>query len=518
MDLAIVSSPTRDVVRCCDCGCDCSLNGASPGSLLRSVKRKYEEFENEKLFHIPELELDLSSNAKVQIENELELLRETVSSQQQSIQDLYEELDEERNAASTAASEAMSMILRLQRDKAELQMELRQFKRFAEEKMEHDQQELLDLEDLIYKREQTIQALTFEAQAYKHRMMSFGFTEAEVETEKNMLSRNPSMIENDYQYDLPTSDYPPIKCNVNENPGPLEADIDVDDVEKYPLADSPHPLKTLERRISQMERNPSFTQPTGDVSGGRHYTEKNVVGQSPRHQRHFRRVSTGSASSLLGTTREKRLDFSNDSPRSNNGSFRKMEDPPYAAGNSFARDKGDSSEIGDNDMNDRVYTIDSVHHSVSHSGTAEQKFKNDTADGYAMSPREISNQPDLGDPEISKLYMRLQALEADRESMRQAIMSMRTEKAQMVLLKEIAQHLSKDVVPERRLPLRKTSIIGAFNFISVFKWITSFVFWRRKARRSKYMNGVQGNNMGLQMLLEKTPRIRQWRCLSSTQV
>jgi len=471
MDLAIVSSPTRDVVRCCDCGCDCSLNGASPGSLLRSVKRKYEEFENEKLFHIPELELDLSSNAKVQIENELELLRETVSSQQQSIQDLYEELDEERNAASTAASEAMSMILRLQRDKAELQMELRQFKRFAEEKMEHDQQELLDLEDLIYKREQTIQALTFEAQAYKHRMMSFGFTEAEVETEKNMLSRNPSMIENDYQYDLPTSDYPPIKCNVNENPGPLEADIDVDDVEKYPLADSPHPLKTLERRISQMERNPSFTQPTGDVSGGRHYTEKNVVGQSPRHQRHFRRVSTGSASSLLGTTREKRLDFSNDSPRSNNGSFRKMEDPPYAAGNSFARDKGDSSEIGDNDMNDRVYTIDSVHHSVSHSGTAEQKFKNDTADGYAMSPREISNQPDLGDPEISKLYMRLQALEADRESMRQAIMSMRTEKAQMVLLKEIAQHLSKDVVPERRLPLRKTSIIGAFNFISVFKVI-----------------------------------------------
>ncbi|XP_024012039.1 myosin-binding protein 7 [Eutrema salsugineum] len=511
MDLRIVSPP-RDVVRCCDCGCNCSLNYASPDSWIRSVKRKYEEFENEKRFHIPALDdLDLSSNAKVQIENECELLRETVSSQQESIQDLYAELDEERNAASTAASEAMSMILRLQREKAEIQMELRQFKRFAEEKMEHDQQELLALEDLIYKREQTIQALTYEAQAYRHRMMSYGVTEAEVDGEKNMLSRNPSMADNDFQYDLPTYDYPPLKCNVNENPDPLEADIDVDDVEKYPLTDSPHGrenLKTLERRISQMERIPSFTPSNGDVSGGGAYLEKVVVGQSPRRQRHFRRVSTGSSTSLLGTTREQRPDFSNDSPRSKSGSFKKMEDASYAEG------KGDSSELGDNDMNDRVYTIDSVHHGVSHSGVAEQKFRDDTADGYG----EKLNQPDLGDPDITKLYMRLQALEADRESMRQAIMSMRTEKAQMVLLKEIAQHLSKDVIPERRLPLRKASIVGAFSFISLFKWITSFVLWRKKARRSKYMNGMQGNNMGLKMLLEKTPRIRQWRCLSSTQV
>uniref|UniRef100_A0A1J3CP75 GTD-binding domain-containing protein n=1 Tax=Noccaea caerulescens TaxID=107243 RepID=A0A1J3CP75_NOCCA len=517
MDLGIVSSPS-DEVRCCDCGCNCSLNNTSMGSWIRSVKRKYEEFENEPRFHIPELDLDLSSNAKVQIENECELLRETVSSQQESIQDLYAELDEERNAASTAANEAMSMILRLQREKAEIQMELRQFKRFAEEKMEHDQQELLDLEDLMYKREQTIQALTCEAQAYRHRMMSYGVTEAEVDAEKNMLSRNPSMVDNDFQYDLPTYDYPPLKCSVNENTDPLEADIDVDDdVEKYALTtDSPHGrenLKTLERRISQMERIPSFTPSNnGDVSGGRTYLEKVVVGDSPRRQRHFRRVSTGSSSSLLGTNREQRPDFSNDSPRSYNGSVKKMED---AEGNSFGKGKGDSSEeMGDNDMNDRVYTIDSIHHGVSHSGAAEQKFKDDTGDGYGGK----LNQPDLGDPDIMKLYMRLQALEADRESMRQAIMSMRTEKAQMVLLKEIAQHLSKDVITERRLPLRKTCVVGAFSFISVFKWITSFVLWRKKARRSKYMNGMQGSNMGLQMLLEKTPRIRQWRCLSNTQV
>lgn len=35
------------------------------------------------------------------------------------------------------------MILRLQREKVEIQMEARQFKRFVEEKMAHDQQEFL---------------------------------------------------------------------------------------------------------------------------------------------------------------------------------------------------------------------------------------------------------------------------------------------------------------------------------------------------------------------------------------
>ncbi|XP_010519984.1 PREDICTED: myosin-binding protein 7 [Tarenaya hassleriana] len=502
MEIGTVSSP-GDVIKCCDCGCNCSLNNGSSGSWIRSVKRKYEELENDNRFHVPGLDLDLFSNAKVQIENECELLRETVTSQQQAIQDLYAELEEERNASSTAANEAMSMILRLQREKAEIQMEARQFKRFAEEKMEHDQQELLNLEESDYKKDQTIQALQCEVQAYRHRMMSFGLTEAEADGEKSLFSRNPSMIDIDAQYDLPTYDYPPLKCNLNENPGPLDSDIDVADVEHYPIADSPQGrehLKSLERRISQMERNPSFTQLNGDSSGSRNVLEKVVVGHTPRRLRHFRRISADSSSSPLGTTRELRPEFLIDSPRSNNGSFKKVQGVSYTEDNTVAKNKDDSSEIGD-DMSDRVYTIDSVHNGVD-----------------MNSPRVQFNQPDLGDPDIKKLYTRLQALEADRESMRQAIMSMRTEKAQLVLLKEIAQHLSKEVAPERRLPVRKPSVVGVFSFMSIFKWITSFVFWRKKARRSKYMYGMSTNNMGLLMLLDKGPRTRQWRCLTSTQV
>ena len=84
MGTEFVSFPSKSLEQCCDCGCSCSLtvSSSSNGAWIRSVKRKY------------------------------------------------------------AANETMSMILRLQREKAEVQMEARQFKRFSEEKMSHDAQEI----------------------------------------------------------------------------------------------------------------------------------------------------------------------------------------------------------------------------------------------------------------------------------------------------------------------------------------------------------------------------------------
>ncbi|KAI9152996.1 hypothetical protein LWI28_004228 [Acer negundo] len=530
MDLQVIS-PSRDVVKCCDCGCSCSLITGDPGTWFRSVKRKYEEFEEGNRFFIPGF--DLYMNPRVEIENECVALRETVSSQQQAIQDLYSELEEERNASSSAANEAMSMILRLQREKAEVQMESRQFKRFAEEKMAHDQQELMALEDLLYKREQAMQSLTCEVQAYKHRMMSYGLTESEAEGEKGRLSRNQSMVDNfDAQFDLPAYDYPPLKCNLNENSGALEGDNDVADVEKYAFGETPRTfgesprafgesprsfaspraqnhLKNLEYRIHQMERNPNQNQLDGDPSSGKNILEKVIVGHSPRRPRHNRMLSADSSSSYWGMIKETGPDFPTESPRFN-GSIKKVEQVEDC---SNLRKMDNASEIGD-DMSDRVYTIDSVHNGVQYDGATESKAVFGISDDYVTTPTDFLNHPDFNDPDIKKLYMRLQALEADRESMRQAIISMRTDKAQLVLLKEIAQHLCKEMTPERKMPVKKPSVLGTFSFMSVFKWIVSFVFWRKKASRSKYMYGLSANNVGLLMLLEKGPRMRQWRCLT----
>ncbi|KAJ6698503.1 hypothetical protein OIU79_011915 [Salix purpurea] len=510
MDLQVrspLASPSRDLVKCCICGCSCSLiAGSSPRSWIRSVKRKHDEFEEGNRFYIPGF--DFFSNPRIQIENECAALREMVSSQQQTVQDLYTELEEERNAASSAANEAMSMMLRLQREKAEIQMEARQFKRFAEEKMGHDQQEFLALEDVLYKREQAIESLACEIQAYKHRMMSYGLTEAEAEGERGGFSRNTSMNEklNAGQFKFPGYDYPPLKCNLNENPNPLEDEDDIVNVEKYAFGENPsghENLKNLEYRIYQMERSPRSIQQDGDFSGTKNILEKVVVDHSPRRSRHNRRLSGDSSSSLIGMSRELGPDFATESPRSKLSSSSKKTDYASQVEEYTSSRKRDNAEDFEDDMSDRVYTIDSIHIGVSQHGVTEPKAGIGIYKEYLSTPRETLNQPDISDPDIKKLYMRLQALEADRESMRQALISMRTDKAQMVLLKEIAQHLCKEMSPERKMPTRKPSLLGSFSFTPIFKWVVSIVFWRRKAQRSKYMFGLSAADVGLLILLDK---------------
>uniref|UniRef100_A0A1J3G5V2 GTD-binding domain-containing protein n=1 Tax=Noccaea caerulescens TaxID=107243 RepID=A0A1J3G5V2_NOCCA len=75
---------------------------------------------------------DSSSNAKLLVENECAALLEALSSQRETVKDLHSELEEERYAAASAANETMSMIMRLQREKAEIQMEARQFKQLSQ--------------------------------------------------------------------------------------------------------------------------------------------------------------------------------------------------------------------------------------------------------------------------------------------------------------------------------------------------------------------------------------------------
>ncbi|CAN1772595.1 Myosin-binding protein 7 [Linum perenne] len=498
MDSAPFALPSRDVGRCCSCECSNCSTG-SP-SWIRTVKRKYDEAEG-KPFVIPGL--DIGSNPRVLIENELAALRETVASQQQAIQDLYAELEEERNAASSAANEAMSMILRLQREKAEVQMEARQFKRFAEEKMAHDQEELVALDDVLYKREQVIQSLSCEVQAYKHRMMSYGLTEAEAE---DGFNQNGSHFSDNLgsQFDFPVYDYPQLKCHPNENQAASVGADEVVDVEKYAFGETPcygvvvprhgetprgrDHLKNLEYRIEQIRLDV-------DASSGKHVLEKVVVGQSPRKTGHR---SIGSSGSLKGASR----DIAPESPSYKYpNSFKKADYVTHPGELKYTGKADNTSELED-DMDDRVYTIDAVHN-----GSTDHKSSGD--DYFSSTRTEMFDQPDLSDPDIKKLYTRLHALEADRESMRQAIISMRTDKAQLVLLKEIAQQLCKDMTPERRIPMKKPSIVGSFKFISVFKWVTSFVFWRKKARQTRF--GAGADSDGLLMLLDKNARARQQR-------
>lgn len=113
-------------------------------------------------------------------ETEFTTLTEALCSQQQLLQKLYAELDEERASSATAASEALSMMLRLQGEKAAVKMEASHYKRIAEEKMCHAEESLAVFEDVMYQKEMEIAALEFQVQAYRYKLLSMGCNDLDV--------------------------------------------------------------------------------------------------------------------------------------------------------------------------------------------------------------------------------------------------------------------------------------------------------------------------------------------------
>lgn len=80
---------------------------------------------------------------------------------------IYLELEKERAAAASAADEAMAMILRLQEDKAAIEMEARQYQRMIEEKFAYDEEEMSILKEMLVRREKENHLLEKEVEAYR---------------------------------------------------------------------------------------------------------------------------------------------------------------------------------------------------------------------------------------------------------------------------------------------------------------------------------------------------------------
>ncbi|XP_077215454.1 zein-binding protein (Protein of unknown function, DUF593) [Tasmannia lanceolata] len=114
-------------------------------------------------------------------ETEVSDLKETLLSQHQVIQKLSLELEREREASATAVNEALSMILRLQGERAAEKMEARQYKRMAEEKMDHAEESLAIFEEIMYRKDMEIASLEFQVEAYRHKLLSIGFSDFHIE-------------------------------------------------------------------------------------------------------------------------------------------------------------------------------------------------------------------------------------------------------------------------------------------------------------------------------------------------
>ncbi|KAI3715055.1 hypothetical protein L6452_22021 [Arctium lappa] len=124
-------------------------------------------------------------------------MKEALHIQQRLLQKLYNELDVERESAATAASEALSMILRLQGEKAAVKMEAEQYKRLAEEKMNHAEESMEIFEEIMYQKEMEIASLDYQVQAYRYKLSSLGFDDLgvnEIRFPEALLQRNEGLV------------------------------------------------------------------------------------------------------------------------------------------------------------------------------------------------------------------------------------------------------------------------------------------------------------------------------------
>ena len=97
--------------------------------------------------------------AGVEEEGEVAALREALRQQARNVEELRAELEEERQAAASGADEALAMILRLQAEKAAERMEAEQFRRVAEERIQHDEDTLAFLKAVVFHQEMEISSL-----------------------------------------------------------------------------------------------------------------------------------------------------------------------------------------------------------------------------------------------------------------------------------------------------------------------------------------------------------------------
>ncbi|KAF8661009.1 hypothetical protein HU200_057097 [Digitaria exilis] len=444
---------------------------------------------------------------RVEIGDEAAALREALSRQQSALGDLQAELDAERGAAAGAASEAMTMILRLQREKAEAMMEARQFRRYAEEKMAHDAAELASLEDALASAKQAASAAaaaTLPSRTPRHPHHPFASAPSGASTPRGRYPSSATPRHHPPSSPSPAASsgggggggyYPPLRCFIDHPQTTSEADA----------LETPHDqLTRLAHRVHLLERGGGATPMAATT------TPIIRVAPGSAFPRHHARAYSDDGS----------LNF-------------------YDGSECFPDDDDDDDGDICSAASDRVYTVDAIH-----------------GDGapppYAVPEGSYGGRTPVGsdccyggggapwapeDEEVRKLSARMQALEADRETMRQAIISMGAEKAQVMLLKEIAQKLCKEaavptatavaaqhsfykggntepamtvtVRPPRHPPVlmqRKVVKSQTSLFAAVVKWVTSIMWWRKQSSRVKYPIGQCGNNVGLLLLLDKAPR------------
>ncbi|TVU05704.1 hypothetical protein EJB05_48881 [Eragrostis curvula] len=138
----------------------------------------------------------LSTNPTAKMaENDTVQLHKAIFAQYIMMKKLFMELEEEREASATAASAALSLIRKLQKEKDAERMEAWQYKRIAEEKMNHTDGALEVLKELVEQKELEISYLRNQMQMYKHKLLDAGIDVCDI-ADETIASNIPLSVSN----------------------------------------------------------------------------------------------------------------------------------------------------------------------------------------------------------------------------------------------------------------------------------------------------------------------------------
>ncbi|CAN4104569.1 unnamed protein product [Withania somnifera] len=134
-------------------------------------------------------------------EHRIRLLERALEHEKEARYALCLELGKERNAAASAADEAMAMILRLQEEKASIEMDAHQYQRLIEEKSAFEAEEMNILTEILLRSEREKHFLEKELEVYR---------------QTNFVGNEESTVDNGNLVDALRG--PDALCDPNEDP------------------------------------------------------------------------------------------------------------------------------------------------------------------------------------------------------------------------------------------------------------------------------------------------------------
>ncbi|KAM6565422.1 hypothetical protein CsatA_024550 [Cannabis sativa] len=126
--------------------------------------------------------------------NMIRTLEQALEEEHAARSNLYLELEKERSAAATAADEAMAMILRLQEEKASIEMEARQYHRMIEAKAAYDAEEMNIFKEILLRREREKHFLEKEVEAYRQMILGYDQSDFEIQDATGVLEHESSTL------------------------------------------------------------------------------------------------------------------------------------------------------------------------------------------------------------------------------------------------------------------------------------------------------------------------------------